>query len=384
MAHELFGSRFYGNRIPAWHGLGTVFTGKKSAVEAITEGGLDYQVEKCPILIRSRWGEVETGQVAVVRQPTADDPQPRQFAVVNGDYGLLQNMEIAEMFNDISLEWPVETAGALGHGERMFLTLQVGGAEIGGSETKNFFFIYEAKDGSGAISIKYTNVRVVCNNTVMMALGDSFDAIKLTHTADVKERLGFERDLMVALRRAEGEKVETLQQLAATRITDAQAAEVFMAAIPNPKQPMPFRFAKVNPDAVGSDLYMREFNRANASKREWERQVNRHGEFRAAHQELYVKLNDEFPQAAGTLWHALNAVTELADHRQGVSGDETSDKFAAAEQNRRISTLFGSRAMEKAGAMAHCLRILKEGGAEAVSKPTTTPRSGRRKATAAV
>lgn len=381
MAHEIFGDRFFGNRTPAWHGLGTVFTGRKTAIEAIEEGGLDYLVEKCPILIRSQWGEVPTGQVALVRQPVADDPEPRQFAVVSKDYGLLQNRQLAEMFNDISLEWPVETAGALGRGERIFLTLQVGDAEVGGDRCQQFFLLTEAKDGSGGISIKYTNVRVVCNNTLQMALGDSFEAVKLQHTTDVAERLSFERDLMVALKRAQGEKLETLQSLAECAITTGQAEEVFEAAIPNPTKPVPFRFVNVTPDAVGNTLYMREFKRAEDAKKRWDQEVSRRSEFRAAHKELYVKLGDEFPQAAGTLWHALNAVTELADHRAGASTDPESGNFEKSETARKASALFGYRAMEKAGAMAKCLEILKAGGAASSSKATT--RSRGRKVTAA-
>lgn len=377
MAHEIFGERFYGNRIPAWHGLGTVFTTPKTAVEAVTEGGLDYAVEKCPIIIPSTWGEVQTGQIALVRQPTTDDPQPRQFAVVNKDYGLLQNMELAEMFQEMSREWPIETAGALGKGERIFLTFQVSPITVGGDEVQQFFLLNECKDGSGGINIKYTTVRVVCANTLSMALGDSFEAVKLTHTANVKDNLAFERDLMLALRKASAEKADTLTQLADLHITQEQAREVFAAAHPNPTKPMPFRFANVNPDAVGSTLWMREKERADRVGKEYDRQCLRHQEFRDAAESLYIKLGDEFPKAAGTAWHALNAVTELADHRQGISGDESSDKFAGAEVLRRTSVMMGSRAQEKANGLAACLRLLKEGGAAAAG--TGKARSGGRK-----
>jgi phage/plasmid-like protein (TIGR03299 family) len=363
MAHEIFGERFFGYRQPAWHGLGTVFEGAKTALEALDGAGLDYQVEKCPILIHSSWGEVETGQIALVRQPTADDPQPRQFAVVNGEYGLLQNRDLAEMFEEMSREWPVETAGALGRGERIFMTFQMGGLTVGGDAVEQFLLLNECKNGSGGINIKYTTTRVVCANTLQMALGDSFETVNLNHTADVKDKLGFERDLMLALRKATAEKAETLTALADLRITEEQAGEVFAAAHPNPKKPMAFRFAGVNPDAVGSALWMREKGRADAAHKEWELRCNRLGEFRAACQDLYVKLGDEYPTAAGTAWHAINAVTELADHRQGLCGDATSAAFAASEYNRRSSVMYGSRAMEKANALGACLELLRVGGA---------------------
>lgn len=368
MAHEIFGARFYGNRIPAWHGLGTVFEGNKTATQAVTEGGLDYTVTKHPIIIPYGDGQLDTGKVALVREPLADDPQPRIFATgLDKSYGLLQNREIAAMLDGISKDWPVETVGALGFGERIFITLQVGSSAIGGSEVKEYFLVYEAKDGTGAINIKYCTERVVCANTLSMALGDGLETVKLTHSSEVATRMKFEIDLMAALRRAGEDARGVLTSLASTPITEEQAKEVFAAAHPNPKMPRPFRFSAVTPDSVGSTLYMSEHKRANDAKGEWERRVNRIAEFREAAGDLYAKLNDEFPAAAGTAWHALNAVTELADHRPGAV-EEMSDRFEESEYTRRQSAMFGTRNAEKVNALAACISIFKEGGAVGESR----------------
>lgn len=364
MAHEIFNDRFFGFRIPAWHGLGTVFEdAQMTAVRAIEEGGLDYAVQKHPIVIDTEWGPLDTGKLALVREPLADDPTPRIFATgLDKNYGLLQNRQIAEMVEDISKTWPVETVGALGYGERIFLTLRVGGTEVGGSELQEFLMLHEAKDGSGAINIKYTTVRVVCSNTLQMALDNGLDAVKLSHTGDVAERMKFELDLMSQLRRATDSVRETLVSLAELRITEEQASGIFKAALPEPAKPRPFRFANITPDTVDGKLYIRERERAEAAHKEWESTRNRRNEFREAYGELYAKLNDEFPQAAGTAWHAINAVTELADHRAGAVVDEVSERFAVSEQRRYESVLFGDRAREKAGAVAEALRLLSSGG----------------------
>ncbi len=370
MAHDIFGERFHGFRQPAWHGLGTVFTdAQKSASEAFVDGGLDYEVAKCPIIINTPWGEINSqenaNKVAIVRQPTSDDPIARQFAVVNADYGLLQNMDIARMFDPLTKEWGVETVGALGKGERIFLTLRVGSSEVKGDEVGEFFLINENKDGTGGINILYTTVRVVCQNTLSMAL-EGGGAVNLRHTSDVADRLQFETDVMAAMRKFRADSLQTIQKLAETPVTKKQAEEIIEAAYPLPKKPRAFRFADHNPDAIGKSLYMAERERADGAEAGWKWQAGRVEEFRNGAKSLLVKINDEFPRIAGTAWATVNAVTELADHRTGRDVDGKS---------KAMSATFGARAEEKDRAFRAAMAI-------SLGETIKAPAKGRRKAAA--
>lgn len=342
MAHSIFGDRFYGYRQPAWHGLGTVFTeNNKTLVEAFTDADLNYEFAKCPIRVLTPWGEVDSeenaGKVAIVRQPTSDDPLPRQVAVVSKDYGLMQNMDIARLLNPLSEEWGVETVGALGRGERIFATLRVGSEEIKGDEVQEFFLLNENKDGTGGINLTYTTVRVVCQNTLRIALSQE-DVVNIQHTTDVADRLGFEASVMAAMKKIRSSALDTIRKLAETTITDKQAEELFAATFPMPKKPRAFRFATTTPDAVGEALYVAERNRAEGAEAGYKWQVSRVEEFRNGAKSLYVKLNDEYPQIARTAWGAVNAISELADHRTGRDADGKS---------KAMSATFGARSEEK-------------------------------------
>lgn len=370
MAHSIFGSRFYGYRQAAWHGLGTVFEGHKTLTEAFTEAGLDYEFAKCPIKVLTPWGEVDSqenaGKVAIVRQPVADDPVARQVAVVSSDYGLMQNMEIARLLDPLSQEWGVETVGALGRGERIFATLRVGSEEIKGDEVQEFFLLNENKDGTGGINLTYTTVRVVCANTLRIALSQE-DVVNIQHTTDVADKLGFEASVLGAMKKIRSSALETIRKLAETTITDKQAEEVFAAAFPMPKKPRAFRFHGATPDAVGEALFIAERNRAEGAEAGYKWQVSRVEEFRNGAKSLYIKLNDEFPQIARTAWGAVNAISELADHRTGRDADGKS---------KAMSATFGARSEEKDRALRFAvdLSLGKTDGAK-------VPARSRKKAT---
>jgi hypothetical protein len=129
MPASIFGSRFTGKREPAWHGLGTVFEDAPLASEAIVRSGMDYVVAKCPLFIDTPWGPMnpEAGDAgakfALVRQPVADDMEPRLFGVCSADYEVVQNTELAEILDPLTRRWPVETAACLGLGETVLVTL---------------------------------------------------------------------------------------------------------------------------------------------------------------------------------------------------------------------------------------------------------------------
>ena len=109
------------------------------------------------------------------------------------DYEVVQNTDAFAFFDAIvggdGIQF--ETAGALGKGERVFITAKLPGyiAVQGDDLIEKYLFLTTSHDGSGAITAAFTPVRIVCNNTLTMALRNCTSKITIRHTRDAKHRL---------------------------------------------------------------------------------------------------------------------------------------------------------------------------------------------------
>lgn len=337
--HNIFGDRFLGKREPAWHGLGTTFEDPISASEAVQRAGLDYRVDVVPagFQVDGRWVESDKG--AIVRQPTADDPQHRLFGYASRDYQVFQNTELARVVDALTNEWPVETVGALGLGETMFLTLDAGGGKVGDEDVHQFFLISDNKTGTRSLRVAFTPVRVVCQNTLVSGLRAATVNAAIPHTLGAKSDLDFRVRMMSEMRKAQLSTLEAMSALTTKKLVAAQVEAVLVAAYPDPP-----RSAKVElhrelteqvaglegftPEQVASLLKVSE-------RRDY--YVDRAVGFRDAARELFGKFNDEHPAYAFTAWAVWNAVVETEDYRRG------SDSIGE-------SAVFGIRAAAKARA----------------------------------
>ena len=218
MAHELFGQRFYGYREPAWHGLGKIFTHEPTAIEAFREAGLMYEIRKVPVfayidgtnhLVQDQW--------ALVREPTEDDPEYKVFGLVGEQYCVVNNADIAPIVDILAQEWPIETVGALKDGRTIFVTLRAGLDEIEGDEIAKFFLLTDTKDGSGALKLAFTPVRVVCQNTLTSALHGTRDQFSLIHNDFVRMDLKAAIDIIAASKRQEANVLEVFRRMAAVQ-----------------------------------------------------------------------------------------------------------------------------------------------------------------------
>jgi hypothetical protein len=354
MAHDLMGTNFYSYRQAAWHRLGTVSQKRQGAMEAMGTAGMLYNVEKYPVKVITPWGEIETGKFMLVREPWQGSPAA-SFGVVHERYQILQNKTIAELIAPITDEYPVETAGALGEGERIFMSLAVGTGEIGGDEIKEYFLLHEDKRGEGGLWLMYTPIRVVCKNTLTMAMGKNSNMIKLSHLGDLHSKAELEINVMAALKKARQESLEALDSLTRTPITMEEAVEAFEAAHDatqyRPKERKGFRFTNYTPDAVGSKTYMAERKRATSEDEAHAKAMEHRIRFVTDLKGLYSKFGDEFPRTGGTAWAAYNAVTEYADHRTADTGDKA---------GKAISALFGERSNEKQNAFMSLVGVAKK------------------------
>ena len=155
---------FYTREKP-WHGLGTRVEEAPASADALRLAGLDWQVLQEPIFTDQ--GEVITGYKANVR-----DSDRRVLGVVSDRYRIVQNQE-AFSFTDTLLGSGVryETAGSLQDGRRVWLLARLPREYIISGERISPYLVFSnTHDGSGAVKVALTPVRVVCNNTLNLAL----------------------------------------------------------------------------------------------------------------------------------------------------------------------------------------------------------------------
>ena len=178
MAHNIFGNRFYGNRKPAWHGLGVVSEKDQSGIEALTALGGRYWIEKRPVTVTLNNVPTETGDFAIVRSAIPDDAQERVFGYTTDRYNILQPLEAVELFDEKVGE-PVETLGMLGKGERLFLTWKMPDTEVVKDDVVQWYgFCAIGFDGVMGASLNVVTTRVVCQNTWTAAIAEAMQEKK--------------------------------------------------------------------------------------------------------------------------------------------------------------------------------------------------------------
>lgn len=350
MAPNIFGDRFYGFREPAWHSIGKVFYSPIPAVQAVKECGLDYNVVKLPLS-----GQVETpmgvtlvnvpDRIMIVREPTQDDPEYRYFGVASSDYGLIQNVEVAESLDRLTEAWPVETVGALGMGETMFMTLDAGETEVHGELIRQYFLVTDTKDGGTSMKIAFTPVRAECENTLITGLSQATVSAALQHRSSVGADFDFRVDLVQKLQAARATTMKIFEDMARTAISGEDMRWIVEQTYPTPKKPTKVDLV----DGVSDDeilLLGDLYDQASKANETWLYYCSRVDVFRSAAVWLFEKISDEYPGIAGTAWAAYNAVVESADYRNGSDTVPT-------------STLFGARAQEKRRAFKAATQFIK-------------------------
>lgn len=176
---------FVSAKEPAWHKCGTILDHVFTAREAIEYGGLDFEVEK-QRLFTERGIDVPN-YFATVREDTRDI-----LGLVGNDYTILQNREVFSFFDNIVGQGQAiyETAGCLGKGNILFVTAKLPKTikVNGDSPVENYLVLASSHDGSMAITVYFTPVRVVCQNTLNASLGQCSNKFFMKHTQNVKER----------------------------------------------------------------------------------------------------------------------------------------------------------------------------------------------------
>lgn len=313
MAHELEinngKASFASLREPAWHGLGTVFTEEKSTAEMLDAASLsNWNVRLEDVNIPTHLSSDKSYQY-VVRTNPFDNTQTDILGVVGERYHVLQNEDLFS-FGDNILDgggrW--ETAGSIRGGRVVFGSLALERETVldpnGVSDkVKTYLLINTSHDGSIAIQASITPVRVVCANTLNLALnstrkkGGVKQSFKIRHTQTAQGKVAIAREALGLANAYMDEFDKMAHAMIQNEISAKQFNDIILAAYPKPEKDAKGAIKKwENKVDVINDIYTGEFN----------------------------------GMIAGTAWGAFNALTERLDWYRSARGGNNESILAAA------------------------------------------------------
>jgi len=294
-----------------WHGLGTKVAPDLSPIQIMIKAGLDWSVEK-ETMTTASGVEIE-GKKALVR--SSDN---KVLDVVGDGWNPVQNETAFEFFSEYTLAGDMEmhTAGSLKGGQMVWALAKVKESFdiLGGDQVDSYLLFSNPHKYGKAIDVRFTPIRVVCNNTLSMSLGEKVaNSVTLNHRnefnpAMVKEQMGIASEKFA--------KYKEMAEFLSTKKFSMDALvqyynEVFPRTYQGKKDVQVKTFADLS---------------SNGQK---------------AHSFLETQPGAHFGE--GSWWQALNSVTYLTDHRMGRETDSRlASAWFGANQTRKI------RAVEKA------------------------------------
>ncbi len=326
MAHELESEKSFASfREPAWHGLGTVFNEEVSTSEMLSLANLqNWNVRLEDVVIPENLSSDKSYKYVVRNNPFTTG-QVDVLGVVGERYVPLQNEDLFT-FGDAILDgggrW--ETAGSLKGGRVVFGSLALeretvldpnGVADV----VKTYLLVNTSHDGSVAIQASVTPVRVVCANTLAVALGRGKRGIKqsfkIRHTQSADGKVQQAREALGVANAYMDEFSKMAQLMIQKEITAQQFNDIVLAAYPKPDETKKGALSKwTNKIDTINDIYTGEFN----------------------------------GMIAGSAWGAWNALTERIDWYRGgkrgltesiLMGSSGFDPAITAEKNRLLQVV---------------------------------------------
>jgi len=285
-----------------WHGLGTPVHDNMTPMEMMKAANLDWKVSKQPSFVEINGEKVLTGQEALVRESDG-----RILTNVSGAWKPCQNEQAFEFFNEFvsAGDMQMDTAGSLKDGQIVFAAADVndGFTLFGGDEVKGYLLFSNPHVYGKSIDVKFIMTRVVCNNTLSMALTEKGQpAVRLSHRNNfnpemVKELLGISHNRVAQFK-------DAAELLGSKKYSD-KAFKTFLATV---------------------------FGTSNQEGKILSRTAERAFEI--------VETQPGADYAPKSWWNAYNAVTYMTDHEMGRSDD-----------TRAAAAWFGHNAKRKLDAL---------------------------------
>ena len=300
----------YAGEVP-WHGLGTAVSNDLTPQQMQEKAGLDWTVDK-EVMVTGSGATVE-GKKALVRSS-----DKKVLDVVGDNWNPVQNSEAFEFFSEYVLAGDMEmhTAGSLKGGQLTWALAKVKDSFtiLGEDQVDSYLLFSNPHQYGKSIDVRFTPIRVVCNNTLTLSLGQKVaNSVSLNHRTafnpdSVKETLGIAHEKFA-------EYKEAAEFLSSKRFTVESLVQYYSEVFPRTYQGK----KEVTVQSV-EDLT------TNAKK---------------AYEVLETQPGAEFGE--GTWWQALNSVTYLTDHKMGREADtRLTSAWFGANQSRKV------KAVEKA------------------------------------
>ena len=319
---HLVQSMAYINATP-WHGLGNQLSPNQPIEVWAEQAGMNWQIDAADV--RFIDGSTESGSILTYPDQKvlyrSDTKAP--LSVVSKRYQVVQPGEILEFYRDLTEVggFELETAGVLKEGRKFWALARTGQSSTlkGRDEVNGYLLLATACDGTLATTAQFTSVRVVCNNTLSIALEDGTGAVKVAHRSQFNAQ-AVKRQLGVAVS-SWGIFMAKSKALAERKV-DQAAAEKFFSRV------LTYAVSTANdPTGVSqNDRAIRNvlelFN----------------GRGRGA----------DLASASGTAWGMVNSITEFVDHH----------RRARTNDHRLDAAWFGAGAAIKQRAWDEAMKLV--------------------------
>lgn len=295
MAHELeivdgVANMAYVGKKP-WHGLGKSVPQDVSPEQMLDAAGLRWDVVKKDLYFQTESGPVPTKARALVR--STDN---KVLTVVTDNWNPVQNIEAFDFFNDFVAagDMHMETAGSLRDGKMVWAMAKIKESFelFGGDRVEGNLLFSNPHEFGRSIDIRFTPIRVVCANTMAIALDDN-----AKHAVRINHRSKFKPD-----------EVKAVLGVAKDRLAEYKEQAMFLGKKKFTKETITEYFNRVFPSLTKDEEKTKALDKHPISRQAEE-----------AMAVLHVQPGADF--ARGTWWQAFNTVTYMTDHTLGRSQD---------------------------------------------------------------
>ncbi|WP_066272831.1 DUF932 domain-containing protein [Hydrogenophaga palleronii] len=325
----------YANETP-WHGLGNRLGPHQPLDVWAKSAGMDWRIEESEVRFVSHDASDAKGLGTIHAFPhqkvlyRSDTKAP--LSVVSKRYQVVQPGEILEFYRDLTEVggFELETAGVLKEGRKFWALARTGQSATlkGRDDVHGYLLLATACDGTLATIAQFTSIRVVCNNTLAIALGQGQGAVKVPHRSQFDAQ-AVKRQLGIAISSWDG-FMSRMKALSERRVTNEQAEAFF-------KRVLTYNTTGVSDHADRTKNPAISVATVNDSALK-------------AVQALYAGNGKgaELASAAGTAWGLVNGVTEYIDHHRRARSDD----------HRRDAAWFGVGAMLKQRAWEEANKLI--------------------------
>ena len=343
MAHQIEQIAYVGET--PWHGLGNQLSPNQPLEVWAQQAGMDWRIESSNV---SYMAQNERGQSIIMpfeeQRVLYRSDTHAPLSVVSQRYQEVQPKEILEFYRDLTEQsgFELETAGVLKGGKKFWALARTGqSTALKGKDVSNgYILLATACDGTLATTAQFTNIRVVCNNTLAIALrGQSSSAgvVKVPHStkfdADkVKQQLGISV-------RAWDEHMYEMKQLSQRKVTQGEAAAYFDAV-----------FNNTSMSVADQEENIVQFYRNIATPNPAKEKSEPNGRAMTKVMDMFngQGRGAELSSAKDTAYGLLCSITEFADH----------ERRAMSTDHRLDSAWFGAGAALKQRGLEQALRLV--------------------------